>query len=95
MGYFRDFTVYLLQDGKPAKRGRLADLFIPELRLTTSLLWVIWLACAFSYYGVVLLTTALFETGTNCHGENFHEIVVYKWYKVLKFHSSCRRHTFN
>ncbi|XP_074642627.1 synaptic vesicle 2-related protein-like isoform X2 [Tubulanus polymorphus] len=50
------------------KRGQLKDLFSIDLRKTTIILWVIWLACAFSYYGIVLMTTELFETGDKCHG---------------------------
>lgn len=56
-------------DNKP-KRGRFQDLFSPELRLTTVLLWIIWLANAFSYYGIVLVTTQLFEASgsSTCSG---------------------------
>ncbi|XP_025092946.1 synaptic vesicle 2-related protein-like isoform X3 [Pomacea canaliculata] len=50
------------------KRGRVMDLLKPEMRFTTVLLWIIWLVCAFSYYGIVLLTTALFESPDGCHG---------------------------
>nr|KAG5690087.1 hypothetical protein BaRGS_016395 [Batillaria attramentaria] len=50
------------------KRGRIKDLLTPEMRKTTVLLWIIWLVCAFSYYGIVLLTTALFENPDGCHG---------------------------
>ncbi|XP_064618539.1 synaptic vesicle 2-related protein-like isoform X2 [Lineus longissimus] len=50
------------------KRGQIKDLFTPEFRRTTFLLWFIWLACAFSYYGIVLMTTELFEVGDSCHG---------------------------
>ncbi|XP_013392843.1 synaptic vesicle 2-related protein isoform X2 [Lingula anatina] len=50
-----------------AKRGRLKDLFTPEMRVTTFMLWIIWFANAFSYYGIVLLTTELFESGETCH----------------------------
>ncbi|XP_050305752.1 synaptic vesicle 2-related protein [Anthonomus grandis grandis] len=45
-------------------RGRLRDLLIPSLRLTSLLLWFIWASCAFCYYGLVLMTTELFETTT-------------------------------
>lgn len=44
------------------RRGRLKDLFSKDLRKTTLLLWVIWAGCSFVYYGVVLMTTELFET---------------------------------
>ena len=43
-------------------RGRLKDLFNREFRRTTLLLWLIWAGCSFVYYGVVLMTTELFET---------------------------------
>ncbi|XP_061380089.1 synaptic vesicle 2-related protein [Danaus plexippus] len=44
------------------QRGRLKHLLIPQLRNTSLLLWVIWMSCAFCYYGLVLMTTELFET---------------------------------
>ncbi|XP_067294853.1 synaptic vesicle 2-related protein isoform X2 [Pseudorasbora parva] len=47
-------------------RGRIKDLFIPEYCKTTLLIWFIWLCNAFSYYGLVLLTTELFQTGSAC-----------------------------
>ncbi|XP_016409459.1 synaptic vesicle 2-related protein-like [Sinocyclocheilus rhinocerous] len=47
-------------------RGKIQDLFSPHFRLTTILLWFIWFSNAFSYYGVVLLTTALFQEGGAC-----------------------------
>ncbi|XP_014674862.1 PREDICTED: synaptic vesicle 2-related protein-like [Priapulus caudatus] len=50
------------------KRGRVSDLFIPETRYVTILLWFIWLATAFTYYGLVLMTTELFEASDGCHG---------------------------
>ncbi|XP_059406636.1 synaptic vesicle 2-related protein-like isoform X1 [Carassius carassius] len=47
-------------------RGRIRDLFIPEYRKTTLLVWFIWFCNAFSYYGLVLLTTELFQAGSAC-----------------------------
>ncbi|CAG9578725.1 unnamed protein product [Danaus chrysippus] len=44
------------------QRGRLKHLLIPQLRNTSLLLWLIWMSCAFCYYGLVLMTTELFET---------------------------------
>ncbi|CAH1646641.1 unnamed protein product [Spodoptera littoralis] len=44
------------------QRGRLKHLLIPHLRNTSLLLWFIWMSCAFCYYGLVLMTTELFET---------------------------------
>ncbi|XP_057294840.1 synaptic vesicle 2-related protein-like isoform X2 [Hydractinia symbiolongicarpus] len=50
------------------KRGRIFDLFTKEWRKTTALLWIIWFTSAFAYYGIVLLTTEIFQTGLNgCH----------------------------
>ena len=45
-----------------AIRGSFTDLLNSELRKTTILLWVIWTGCSFIYYGIVLMTTELFET---------------------------------
>ncbi|KAK5900919.1 hypothetical protein CgunFtcFv8_025839 [Champsocephalus gunnari] len=48
------------------ERGRIKDLFTPQYRKTTLLLWFIWFANGFSYYGIVLLTTELFQAGPLC-----------------------------
>ncbi|KAL5016875.1 hypothetical protein ScPMuIL_006464 [Solemya velum] len=55
-------------DHKGSSRGSMNDLFTPELKITTFLLWIIWLVSAFSYYGIVLMTTELFESSDGCHG---------------------------
>ncbi|AWP07085.1 Sugar tr domain containing protein [Scophthalmus maximus] len=47
-------------------RGKFQDLFSSHFRGTTILLWFIWFANAFSYYGLVLLTTELFQEGGAC-----------------------------
>ncbi|CAD5217517.1 unnamed protein product [Bursaphelenchus okinawaensis] len=52
----------------PAHRGNIANLFVDELFKTTILLWFIWAVNAFSYYGVVLFTTVLFQSTDECHG---------------------------
>ncbi len=46
-------------------RGRIRDLLSRELRRTTLSLWFTWTACSFIYYGVVLMTTELFESPGN------------------------------
>uniref|UniRef100_A0A3Q3FQT5 SV2 related protein b n=1 Tax=Labrus bergylta TaxID=56723 RepID=A0A3Q3FQT5_9LABR len=46
-------------------RGRIKDLFSPQYWRTTLLLWFIF-SNAFSYYGIVLLTTELFQAGDSC-----------------------------
>ncbi|XP_007238331.3 synaptic vesicle 2-related protein isoform X1 [Astyanax mexicanus] len=48
------------------ERGKIKDLFLPHFRWTTVLLWFIWFSNAFSYYGLVLLTTELFQEGGAC-----------------------------
>ncbi|KTG37891.1 hypothetical protein cypCar_00006134 [Cyprinus carpio] len=58
------------------ERGRIRDLFIPEYRKTTLLVWLIWFCNAFSYYGIVLLTTELFQSGSACSGEWFVKAVL-------------------
>ncbi|XP_068183844.1 synaptic vesicle 2-related protein-like isoform X2 [Antennarius striatus] len=51
---------------KQKDRGQIKDLFSPEYRRTTLLLWFIWFAIAFCYYGIVFLTTELFQSGDSC-----------------------------
>ncbi|XP_029371844.1 synaptic vesicle 2-related protein [Echeneis naucrates] len=46
--------------------GKIQDLFTPQYRRTTFLLWFIWFANAFSYYGIILLTTEMFQAGDSC-----------------------------
>ena len=48
------------------RRGHMVDLLSKEHRRTTLLLWFIWFANAFSYYGIVLLTTEMFQIGNAC-----------------------------
>ncbi|GAB1602604.1 synaptic vesicle 2-related protein-like, partial [Argonauta hians] len=52
------------------KRGSILDTLKPDLRLTTVLLWIIWLSNSFCYFGVILMTTELFESGSNCEISN-------------------------
>lgn len=52
----------------PENRGNISNLFADELLKTTLLLWFIWAVNAFSYYGVVLFTTVLFQSQDECHG---------------------------
>ncbi|VDL72370.1 unnamed protein product [Nippostrongylus brasiliensis] len=56
---------------KAEKRGDISNLLSPELRRTTLLLWFIWAVNAFSYYGMVLFTTVLFQSHDECHGGLF------------------------
>ncbi|KAK5647632.1 hypothetical protein RI129_002524 [Pyrocoelia pectoralis] len=55
--------------GHSPHRGRFRDLLVPSLRTTSLLLWFIWMACAFCYYGLVLMTTELFQSSGNCQQE--------------------------
>ncbi|XP_019937580.1 synaptic vesicle 2-related protein-like [Paralichthys olivaceus] len=51
---------------KQNDRGRVKDLFNPQNLKTTLLLWFIWFSNAFAYYGIVLLTTEMFQAGDSC-----------------------------
>ncbi|XP_049909750.1 synaptic vesicle 2-related protein-like [Epinephelus moara] len=51
---------------KQTKHARIKDLFTPQYRKTTILLLFTWFVNAFTYYGIVLLTTELFQTGNKC-----------------------------
>ncbi|CAG7731972.1 unnamed protein product [Allacma fusca] len=60
----------IVDDMHPMERGRLKDLLMPEMRKTTLLLWIIWMACAFCYYGVVLMSTEKLEKFVTQHPSN-------------------------
>ncbi|XP_054469051.1 LOW QUALITY PROTEIN: synaptic vesicle 2-related protein-like [Anoplopoma fimbria] len=51
---------------KQINRGQIKDLFVPQYRITTLLLWFIWFANTFIYYGIILLTTELLQIGDSC-----------------------------
>ncbi|XP_045607807.1 synaptic vesicle 2-related protein [Procambarus clarkii] len=55
----------IVDDVAQMNRGRIKDLLVQDLKWTTLLLWFIWSSCAFCYYGVVLMTTELFEAKGN------------------------------
>uniref|UniRef100_A0A672LIN2 SV2 related protein b n=1 Tax=Sinocyclocheilus grahami TaxID=75366 RepID=A0A672LIN2_SINGR len=75
------------------ERGRIRDLFIPKYRKTTLLVWVIWFCNAFSYYGLVLLATELFQAGSKvwaqcsleCNYLTFHDYVDLLWTTLAEF----------
>uniref|UniRef100_A0A8C2ZZ79 SV2 related protein b n=1 Tax=Cyclopterus lumpus TaxID=8103 RepID=A0A8C2ZZ79_CYCLU len=48
--------------------GPIKTLFTSRYWRTTLLLWCIWFAYAFTYYGIVLLTTELYQAGHSCEG---------------------------
>ncbi|XP_063698042.1 synaptic vesicle 2-related protein [Culicoides brevitarsis] len=50
----------LVVENPVTSRGSFKALLNPSLRRTTLLLWFIWMACAFCYYGLVLMSTELF-----------------------------------
>ena len=60
----RNFTFYITRSNFLfcLFSGRFKDLLSRELRRTTLLLWLIWTGCSFVYYGVVLMSTEMFET---------------------------------
>nr|CAR63523.1 putative synaptic vesicle 2-related protein [Angiostrongylus cantonensis] len=56
---------------KIKQRGGISNLLSQDYRCTTLLLWFIWTVNAFSYYGMVLFTTVLFQSHDECHGGLF------------------------
>ncbi|XP_012288600.1 synaptic vesicle 2-related protein [Orussus abietinus] len=54
----------------PVSRGGWKDLFSLEVRRTSASLWVIWFCSAICYYGIVLITTELFNTTAERCGSN-------------------------
>uniref|UniRef100_A0A0N5C6A6 MFS domain-containing protein n=1 Tax=Strongyloides papillosus TaxID=174720 RepID=A0A0N5C6A6_STREA len=58
----------VLKKSSTKTRGSIRNLFIPNLRRTTLLLWFIWTVNAFSYYGNILLTTIFLQSSDECHG---------------------------
>ncbi len=69
------------------RRGHIVDLLAPEHRRTTLLLWFIWFANAFSYYGIVLLTTEMFQIGNACKAveANKQKIAPFCYLRCLQF----------
>ncbi|XP_034403616.1 synaptic vesicle 2-related protein-like [Cyclopterus lumpus] len=53
---------------KQAGHRPIKTLFTSRYWRTTLLLWCIWFAYAFTYYGIVLLTTELYQAGHSCEG---------------------------
>ena len=54
-----------IREGQVTSRGRILDLFTKEWRHTTRKLTMLWFAAAFCYFGIPLLTTAMFQSGIN------------------------------
>ncbi|XP_037120830.1 synaptic vesicle 2-related protein isoform X4 [Syngnathus acus] len=50
----------------PNSRGRLSELFTRRYCRTMLLLLFIWFSFAFAYYGIILLTTEMFQSGDWC-----------------------------
>ncbi|CAJ0599961.1 unnamed protein product [Cylicocyclus nassatus] len=53
------------------QRGDISNLLSRDYRTTTLLLWLIWAVDEFSYNGMVLFTTVLFQSHDECHGGLF------------------------
>ncbi|KAI8505148.1 hypothetical protein Bbelb_172570 [Branchiostoma belcheri] len=70
------------------KRGQFKDLFTPQLRLTTVLLWFIWFSNAFSYYGIVLMTTELFQAQDS--GDESFCSASQEGHEVFKCYAGCK-----
>ncbi|XP_073258870.1 synaptic vesicle 2-related protein-like [Porites lutea] len=54
--------------------GRIADLFSPEFRRTTILLWIIWFSSHFVIYGIALITTEMFSRVDRCRGNDKDDV---------------------
>lgn len=87
----------LLATGSVESRGSISDLLGEQMRSTTLLLWLIWFACAFSYYGIVLMTTEILQEmkeGTcdakdqcsfNCRDLDTSDYVELLWTTIAEF----------
>uniref|UniRef100_A0A4W6CQV0 SV2 related protein b n=1 Tax=Lates calcarifer TaxID=8187 RepID=A0A4W6CQV0_LATCA len=73
---------------KQNDRGQIKDLFTPQYWRTTLLLWFIWFANAFSYYGIVLLTTELLQAEDSC-GVCLYEAYFVRLYLNTLLNSLC------
>ncbi|XP_068191543.1 synaptic vesicle 2-related protein-like [Antennarius striatus] len=51
---------------KQKDRGQIKDLLSSQYWRTTLLLWFIWFANVFSYFGIIMLTTTLLQSGGSC-----------------------------
>jgi len=70
--------VDVVTDASPraSKTGQISELLAKSIRSHTLLLWVIWFASAFSYYGMVLMVTQLFQDereGSRCPAYGLQE----------------------
>eukprot|EP00066_Takifugu_rubripes_P013972 XP_011603238.1 PREDICTED: synaptic vesicle 2-related protein-like [Takifugu rubripes] len=74
---------------KEDNRGQIKDLFTPEIRRTTLLLSFIWFSGIFCYYGIVMLTPSLLQSGDSCMGAHskwrFIEISAELFYMYIVF----------
>lgn len=84
----------LVVDGQTATRGSFKALLSTSLRRTTLLLWFIWMACAFCYYGLVLMSTEFFggENKTitpgepeDCHPLSTNDYMDLLWTTLAEF----------
>lgn len=49
----------LVYNGIEEKRGRVLDLFSPQLLQSTLIIWFLWVSNVLVYYGIVLLTPGI------------------------------------
>ncbi|KFM60808.1 Synaptic vesicle 2-related protein, partial [Stegodyphus mimosarum] len=55
---------HLIEVSQCKRRGRFWDLLSKEYRKSTLLFWYIWLAVAFTYYGITLITPTIIQKGS-------------------------------
>ncbi|GIY42077.1 synaptic vesicle 2-related protein, partial [Caerostris darwini] len=60
----------LVQVSEEQKLGRVKDLLSKEYRLSSILFWYIWLATAFAYYGIALVSPIIITEGSFTKGGN-------------------------
>lgn len=68
------------------KRGRLTDLFSPQLAKTTLLIWFLWVSNVLVYYGIVLLTPRGFSSLCSHNAQfpdDFHSLPIPEYFKNL------------
>jgi putative MFS transporter len=63
--------------GAPGRPARFADLFAPAVRRRTAMLWILWFAMAYSYYGIFIWLPALLV------GQGFPEVQSFRFTLII------------
>uniref|UniRef100_A0A914E8D4 Major facilitator superfamily (MFS) profile domain-containing protein n=1 Tax=Acrobeloides nanus TaxID=290746 RepID=A0A914E8D4_9BILA len=54
-------------DSKQAKRSKISDLLTDGFWKTSVLVWALWIIASFSYYGITLFATVIYQNDGYCH----------------------------